>query len=42
MELAKRVLPDGRILVVYKQITNANLTISSPESYRLGFYDDDY
>lgn len=38
----KRELPDGRVLVVYQQIFNAKLTISSKQSYEMGFLDDAY
>lgn len=37
---AVKILEDGRALVVYRQIYNALLTISSPESLRYGVYDD--
>lgn len=36
----QRELLDGRTLILYPQIYNYLLTVSSPESLRLGVYDD--
>jgi hypothetical protein len=42
MIVCLRVLPDGRVLVLYAEIYNYKLTISSPESFEFGVLDDAY
>lgn len=42
MIICQTTLPDGRILVLYQQIYNYKLTISSPQSFKLGVLDDAY
>lgn len=37
---AYRVLEDGRVAIVLPQVFNTILTVSSPESWRLGCRDD--
>lgn len=38
--LEMKVLDDGRIVIITPQLFNMLLTVSSPESYMLGVYDD--
>jgi hypothetical protein len=38
--LAMKILADGRIVIIVAQLFNMLLTVSSPESYMLGVYDD--
>lgn len=37
-----RVLPDGRVLTLERDIYNLRVTISSPETFAAGQYDDDW
>lgn len=38
--VAGRELPDGRVIVLYRDLFNMRLTISSAEGWGHGYYDD--